>query len=198
MLVDWGTANQIPFPLSRNRERKLGKKRRRSMFEPIPNNFGFDWNQLSLQARQALQRRLTRTSRFFERAGNEALQRAPNQAAWDAIRDPNGTYQTLVGPQARMNVIRSFGFIAAADRRHFFEDTGRLSFVIYRWRVALRRRFVKIYQQLRLWGLPRELTAKAMTYYRDALPGLEAANDYALPGRRHPDLWLNRFRHLDT
>lgn len=176
--ASWFFGPKIPFPLSRQRERN--RKRKRSMFEPIPNNY-----QYRFQTDMArTNRRLARLHRFFFSAARDAYDRAPGQAARDALGDPNGTFLSLMGRQVRMPLFRSFGFFTPDDRRLFFEDTGRLSFVIYRARMFFQRRFVKIYQQLRLWGLPRELAAKTMTYYRDALPAQAAPT------------FLTRFRHL--
>ena len=189
--ASWFFGPKIPFPLSRQRERN--RKRKRSMFEPIPAKELLRIPMLQSDT-DRVNRRLQRTRRFFSTAARDAYDRAPGQAARDALIDPNGTYLAMMEPQARMDVFRTFGLWNDNDNRLFFEDTGRLSFVIYRARMFFQRRFVKIYQQLRLWGLPRELAAKTMTYYRDALPWGRCTSRSFLNRRT----FLNRFRHLHS
>ena len=176
---------KIPFPKNWERQRVLGRKRRRSMFEPIPQ--GVEQGQVVSLDNPRVARRFERTNRLGFMSKWSAYNQAPHDPARLAIirsASMGGLYQTMVGATLRMEYYRKFGLggiripqagafgpggfqqqMAAhangymSDARTFFEDSGRLSFVIHRWRVALRRRLHVIYKQLQ-GKLPTDLIEK--------------------------------------
>ena len=149
--------------------------RRRSIFEPIPTTWNADNLQQSVNNDEGrVWRRIRRTHREGVRLLEGANAQIPHTfhagpAAWNAMSDPNGLYQSMLKDALSMRLIRDFGMHNDYDRRVFFEHTGRLSFVIYRARVWFQRRFEKAYQILRLL-FPREIVAMIMTRHRDSLP----------------------------
>ena len=178
--------------------------RRRSIFEPLPS-----YTTAQLQGHihnnpGRADRSIRRTHRQYqshlESANFQLLDTVNPHAAWAALHNQNGNYMTMLTDGLRTKSIRHFGMHTDADRRYFFERTGRLSHVIHRARVFLRRRYVKLYETLRLI-LPQEIVSKVMTNYRSRSAGhtlvpprdiadqrsskFGPTNSFLLPDRRH-------------
>ena len=172
--------------------------RRRSIFEPLPsyttaqlqghinNNPGRSDRSMNRSHRQYKEQ--------LESANFQLLDTVNPHAAWAALHNQNGNYMTMMTDGLRTKLIRGFGMHNDDDRRFFFERTGRLSHVIHRARVFLRRRYVKLYETLRLI-LPQEIVSKIMTNYRSRSAGHtlvpprdiadQRTNSFLLPDRRH-------------
>ena len=132
--------------------------RRRSIFEPIPSYTNAQLRVSVNNDAGRVDRRVMRTHRQYHAHIHSAQQQLPNTAnpwaAWAALNETqNGNYHVMMTDAMNMQIIRSFGLNHDNDRRFFFERTGRLSHVIHRARVFLRRRFVKLYEQL-CWRSP--------------------------------------------
>ena len=172
--------------------------RRRSIFEPLPS-----YTTAQLQGHinsnpGRADRSMTRTYRQYkeqiESANFQLLDTVNPHAAWAALHNQNGNYMTMLTDGLRTQSIRHLGMHNDDDRRYFFERTGRLSHVIHRARVFLRRRYVKLYETLRLI-LPQEIVSKVMTNYRSRSAGHtlvpprdiadQRTNSFLLPDRRH-------------
>ena len=145
--------------------------RRWSIFEPIPS-----WPQLQ----ESVNNDPLRVNRRIERIHSQAfrqVQSAQQQIsaatypflAWQGLNNPNGNYLAAMTDSLIIKLIRSFGMHNDHDRRFFFERTGRLSHVIHRARVFLRRRFVEVYAMLRQL-FPRETVFNILNSYRASLP----------------------------
>ena len=144
--------------------------RRRSIFEPIPS-----FPQLAESVNNDPHRVDRRMGRFH-RAAMRQMQSAQQQItenttnpflAWQGLN--NGNYHAAMTDSLVIKLIRSFGLNADYDRRYFCERTGRLSHVIHRARVFLRRRFVEVYAMLRQL-FPRETVFNILNSYRASLP----------------------------
>ena len=144
--------------------------RRRSIFEPIPS-----YPQLAESVNNdphRVERRMRRYAKTAERqvqsAQEQIVENATNPfAAWQGLN--NGNYHAAMTDSLVIKLIRSFGLNTDNDRRFFFERTGRLSHVIHRARVFLRRRFVEVYAMLRQL-FPRETVFNILNSYRASLP----------------------------
>ena len=119
-----------------------------------------------------VERRMRRYAKAAERqvqsAQEQIVENATNPfVAWQGLN--NGVYWAALNDSLVIKLIRSFGLNADNDRRYFFERTGRLSHVIHRARVFLRRRFVEVYAMLRQL-FPRETVFNILNSYRASLP----------------------------
>ena len=116
--------------------------------------------------------RYVRTCQAAVQSAQEQLH-DENMTAWQAMAAwrglNNGNYHAAMTDSLRIRLIRGFGLNADNDRRFFFERTGRLSHVIHRARVFLRRRFVEVYAMLRQL-FPRETVFNILNSYRASLP----------------------------
>ena len=181
--------------------------RRRSIFEPLPS-----YTTAQLQGHinsnpGRADRSMTRTYRQYkeqiESANFQLLDTVNPHAAWAALHNQNGNYMTMLTDGLRTQSIRHLGMHNDDDRRYFFERTGRLSHVIHRARVFLRRRYVKLYETLRLI-LPQEIVSKVMTNYRSRsaghtlVPPRDIANQRSSKfGPTNSFLLPDRRRHLE-
>ena len=172
--------------------------RRRSIFEPLPSyttaQLQGHINSNPGRADRSMNRSYRQYKEQIESANFQLLDTVNPHAAWAALHNQNGNYMTMMTDGLRTKLIRGFGMHNDDDRRFFFERTGRLSHVIHRARVFLRRRYVKLYETLRLI-LPQEIVSKVMTNYRSRSAGHtlvpprdiadQRTNSFLLPDRRH-------------
>ena len=172
--------------------------RRRSIFEPLPSyttaQLQGHINSNPGRADRSMNRSYRQYKEQIESANFQLLDTVNPHAAWAALHNQNGNYMTMMTDGLRTKLIRGFGMHNDDDRRFFFERTGRLSHVIHRARVFLRRRYVKLYETLRLI-LPQEIVSKIMTNYRSRSAGHtlvpprdiagQRTNSFLLPDRRH-------------
>ena len=172
--------------------------RRRSIFEPLPSyttaQLQGHINSNPGRADRSMNRSYRQYKEQLESANFQLLDTVNPHAAWAALHNQNGNYMTMMTDGLRTKLIRGFGMHNDDDRRFFFERTGRLSHVIHRARVFLRRRYVKLYETLRLI-LPQEIVSKIMTNYRSRSAGHtlvpprdiadQRTNSFLLPDRRH-------------
>jgi len=172
--------------------------RRRSIFEPLPSyttaQLQGHINSNPGRASRSMNRTHRQYTSHLESAHFQLLDTVNPHAAWAALHNQNGNYMTMMTDGLRTKLIRGFGMHNDDDRRFFFERTGRLSHVIHRARVFLRRRYVKLYETLRLI-LPQEIVSKVMTNYRSRSAGHtlvpprdiagQRTNSFLLPDRRH-------------
>jgi len=172
--------------------------RRRSIFEPLPSyttaQLQGHINSNPGRASRSIGRTHRQYTSHLESAHFQLLDTVNPHAAWAALHNQNGNYMTMMTDGLRTKLIRGFGMHNDDDRRFFFERTGRLSHVIHRARVFLRRRYVKLYETLRLI-LPQEIVSKIMTNYRSRSAGHtlvpprdiagQRTNSFLLPDRRH-------------
>jgi len=172
--------------------------RRRSIFEPLPSyttaQLQGHINSNPGRASRSMNRTHRQYTSHLESAHFQLLDTVNPHAAWAALHNQNGNYMTMMTDGLRTKLIRGFGMHNDDDRRFFFERTGRLSHVIHRARVFLRRRYVKLYETLRLI-LPQEIVSKIMTNYRSRSAGHtlvpprdiadQRTNSFLLPDRRH-------------
>ena len=135
-------------------------KRKRSQFEPIPTEGRSNpgpgaGDRTGIQAWQRWYRRAIRLNRLIDR-------QIPAQHMFDST----SLYWNLAEIERSRLIWRSFGLteqwgIRAPDREEFFEYTGRLSFVVQKWREAIDRRRREAYRILRSW-LPMEVVRRIL------------------------------------